>query len=181
MRELVFTNRSVEVDPQDWVILALPAWFMREVLPEVPTPTEFRSILNAHFRVEAPEIEQGFAGIVGGYTEWIFTRNGIVSLTVSCAERFKHIPTRDMAHLLWKEVALILDLDPEKIPPHRVFLEKFATLAATPEQNARRPTAYTGWKNVALAGEWTATGLPTTIEGALRSGMKAAQVVLRWK
>jgi monoamine oxidase len=59
-------------------------------------------------------------------------------------------------------------------------LEKYATFAATPKQNARRPTSYTGWQNVALAGEWTATGLPSTIEGALRSGMKAAQVVLRW-
>ncbi len=180
VRELVFTNGSVEVEPQDWVILALPAWFMREVLPEVPTPNDFRSILNAHFRTDTRDIEHGFAGVIGGYSEWIFTRAGIVSVTVSCAERFKSIPTRDMAALLWKEIATILDLDPEKIPPHRIFLEKFATIAATPHQDTRRPASYTGWKNVALAGEWTATGLPTTIEGALRSGMKAAQVVRRW-
>jgi uncharacterized protein with NAD-binding domain and iron-sulfur cluster len=85
-----------------------------------------------------------------------------------------------MAHLVWREVAQLLHLDPAHLPPHRIFLEKFATFAATPEQNMLRPTSYTGWKNVALAGEWTATGLPSTIEGALRSGMKAAQVVLRW-
>jgi squalene-associated FAD-dependent desaturase len=181
VRQLVFNNATAEVDPQDWVILALPAWFMREILPEVPTPTEFRSIYNAHFRVDGPGLPYGFTGVIGGYAEWLFTRNGIASVTVSCAERFRDFTQREMAALVWEEVAAILNLDPKQVPPHRVFLEKYATIAATPEQNARRPSSYTGWKNVALAAEWTATGLPTTIEGALRSGMKAAQVVMRWK
>jgi squalene-associated FAD-dependent desaturase len=181
VRELTFTNAAVGINPQDWVILALPAWFMREILPEVPTPTDFRSILNAHFRVDAPGLEYGFTGILGGYSEWIFTRAGIASVTVSCAERFKSIPVREMISLLWEEVAVVLNLDARILPPHRIFLEKFATFAATPEQDVRRPSSYTGWKNVALAAEWTATGLPSTIEGALRSGMKAAQVVMRWK
>jgi hypothetical protein len=153
---------------------------MRDLLPEVPTPTDFRSIINAHFRVDAPDDDIGFTGIVGGYSEWVFVRNGLASVTISCAERHKNIPTREMAELVWKELALLLRLDPSVIPPHRIFLEKYATFAATPEQNIRRPSSYTGWKNVALAGEWTATGLPSTIEGALRSGMKAAQIVMRW-
>ncbi|MFA5041003.1 MAG: hydroxysqualene dehydroxylase HpnE [Bdellovibrionales bacterium] len=181
VRELDFNNTIVELGPQDWVILALPAWFMREILPEVPTPTDFRSILNAHFRLDKTNIDGGFTGIVGGYSEWVFVRNGLASVTISCAERYKAIPTRKIAGLVWKEVATALNLDPEALPPHRIFLEKYATLAATPEQDACRPASYTGWKNVALAGEWTATGLPSTIEGALRSGMKAAQIVMRWK
>jgi len=181
VRELDFNNQVIEIDPQDWVILALPAWFMREVLPEVPTPTDFRSILNAHYRVDIPDLEGGFTGVVGGYSEWLFVRNGIASVTISCAERHRNISAREMASFVWEEVATVLNLDVTKIPPHRIFLEKYATFAATPEQNARRPASYTGWKNVALAGEWTATSLPSTIEGALRSGMKAAQVVMRWK
>jgi squalene-associated FAD-dependent desaturase len=180
VREMDFNGNIVEVGPKDWVVLALPAWFMHDLLPEVPTPTDFRSIINAHFRVDAPNDGIGFTGIVGGYSEWVFVRDGLASVTISCAERYKNIPTRDMAELVWKELALLLQLDPAHIPPHRIFLEKYATFAATPEQNIRRPSSYTGWKNVALAGEWTATGLPSTIEGALRSGMKAAQVVMRW-
>ncbi|MFA4993714.1 MAG: hydroxysqualene dehydroxylase HpnE [Bdellovibrionales bacterium] len=181
VRELDFNSTIVELDPQDWVVLALPAWFMRELLPEVPTPTDFRSILNAHYRVDETSIKDGFIGIVGGYSEWAFARNGLVSVTISCAERYKNIPARDMAKLVWEEVAAVFNLDPKKLPSHRIFLEKYATIAATPGQNICRPASYTGWKNVALAGEWTATGLPSTIEGALRSGMKAAQVVMRWK
>lgn len=180
VRELDFNGNIVEVAPQDWVILALPAWLLRELLPEVPTPTDFRSIINAHYRVDTPDDGIGFTGVIGGYSEWIFMRNGLASVTISCAERYKDIPTREMAGLVWKEVAQQLHLDPTRVPPHRIFLEKYATFAATPEQNIRRPAAYTGWQNLALAGEWTATGLPSTIEGALRSGMKAAQVVMRW-
>jgi squalene-associated FAD-dependent desaturase len=180
VRELDFNGTIVELGANDWVVLALPAWFMRELLPEVPTPTDFRSIINAHYRVDVPDNGPAFTGIVGGHAEWVFLRSGLASVTISCAERHKNIPVRDMAELVWKEVAMILNLDHTHVPPHRIFLEKYATFAATPEQNIRRPVSYTGWKNVALAGEWTATGLPSTIEGALRSGMKAAQVVLRW-
>ncbi|MDD3029477.1 MAG: hydroxysqualene dehydroxylase HpnE [Alphaproteobacteria bacterium] len=181
VRELAFNNGKVELNPNDWVILALPAWFMRELLPEVPAPTDFRSILNTHFRLDEMPVSNGFTGIVSGYSEWLFVRDNIASVTISCAERFKKIPSRDMAAFVWAEIATVLDLDPKKIPPHRIFLEKYATLAATPQQDAQRSSAYTGWKNISLAGEWTATGLPSTIEGALRSGVKAAQVALRWK
>jgi uncharacterized protein with NAD-binding domain and iron-sulfur cluster len=85
-----------------------------------------------------------------------------------------------MAYYLWQDIAKLFGLDADRMPPHRIFKEKYATFASTPEQNLRRPTSYIGWKNLALAGEWTATGLPSTIEGAIRSGFKAAQVVKRW-
>jgi len=57
--------------------------------------------------------------------------------------------------------------------------EKRATFAATPAQDARRPGATTAWENLFLAGDWTATGLPATIEGAIRSGYRAAACVGR--
>ncbi len=181
VRELDFNGTAVELNPRDWVVLALPAWYLHEILPEVMTPTKFRSIISAHFRIDAAGIDDGFTGVIGGYSEWIFVRNGIASVTISCADRYKNIPVREMAGLIWEEVAALFQLDPDLVPQHRIFLEKFATIASTPDQNRIRPPAYTGWKNVAIAGEWTSTGLPSTIEGALRSGVKAAQVVTRWK
>jgi len=183
VRELLFNNDTiVEIDPEDWVVLALPAWVMRDVLPEVPVPTEFRSILSSHFRLDKEvELEHSFTGIVNGHAEWLFARNDVVSVTVSCAERYRHIPPREVAYLIWKDVAKILGLNETKIPTHRIFLEKCATIAATPKEEHKRPSSFTGWKNIALAGEWTATELPSTIEGAIRSGIKAAQIVRRWK
>jgi len=180
VKELHFNQGVLEVGPKDWVILALPAWVVRDLLPTVTVPGVFRSILSGHYRVEVPSNPAGFTGLVGGAAEWVFTRNGVVSVTISCAERYESYPTRDMAIYIWQELAKLYDLDPVKVPPHRIFKEKYATFAATPEQDRRRPSAYTNWKNLALAGEWTATGLPSTIEGAIRSGLRASQVVMRW-
>ena len=61
------------------------------------------------------------------------------------------------------------------LPPWRVLRERRATFAATPEQNGKRPRARTAIPNIILAGDWTATGLPATIEGAIKSGVTAAR------
>jgi hypothetical protein len=180
VRELDFNGGTVELGKHDWAIFALPAWVTQGLLPEITIPNDFRSIVSAHFRVDGVDDPVGLTGIVGGLAEWVFTRGGIVSATVSCAERYGNYPVRDMAYYIWQDIAKLYNFDPHYLPQHRIFKEKYATFAATPEQNLRRPAAYIGWKNLALAGEWTATGLPSTIEGAIRSGFKAAQVVKRW-
>ena len=58
-------------------------------------------------------------------------------------------------------------------------VERRATFAATPGENAKRPDAKTAWRNLWIAGDWTKTGLPATIEGAIRSGNRAADLVAR--
>jgi uncharacterized protein with NAD-binding domain and iron-sulfur cluster len=68
---------------------------------------------------------------------------------------------------------------PPKIPPWQIVKEKRATFAATPAQDGRRPPARTEWGNLFLAGDWTANGLPATIEGALLSGEMAADLALK--
>jgi uncharacterized protein with NAD-binding domain and iron-sulfur cluster len=64
------------------------------------------------------------------------------------------------------------------LPPWQIVKERRATFAATPAQNAKRPDSCTRWGNVVLAGDWVQTGLPATIEGAVRSGYKAASIVV---
>ena len=68
---------------------------------------------------------------------------------------------------------------PPELPPWQIVRERRATFAATPEENARRPGAATAFSNLYLAGDWTDTGLPATIEGAIRSGNTAAELALR--
>ena len=68
---------------------------------------------------------------------------------------------------------------PAELPPWQIVRERRATFAATPEENAKRPPAETKWDNLFLAGDWTATGLPATLEGAIRSGNRAADLVVR--
>jgi uncharacterized protein with NAD-binding domain and iron-sulfur cluster len=87
-------------------------------------------------------------------------------------------PREAIAEALWADVAKALGMAAE-LPPWRIVKERRATFAATPKQNRKRPKTVTRWSNLALAGDWTDTGLPATIEGAIRSGHEAAEVILR--
>jgi uncharacterized protein with NAD-binding domain and iron-sulfur cluster len=84
----------------------------------------------------------------------------------------------DLAKTLWRDVAAAHGFGPE-LPPWQIVKERRATFAATPEQAKRRAKAETRWSNLFLAGDWTDTGLPATIEGAVRSGNRAAELALR--
>ena len=108
-------------------------------------------------------------GLIGGTAEWVFAFEDRMSVTVSAADHLMDIDTDALTLLLWRDVAVVHDLT-GPVPPCRIVKEKRATFAATPAEDARRPPARTEWANLFLAGDWTDTGLPATIEGALRSG-----------
>jgi uncharacterized protein with NAD-binding domain and iron-sulfur cluster len=116
-------------------------------------------------------------GLVGGTVEWIFAFPDRISVTVSGADRLLDDDRQALAETLWAEVAQVHDL-PKQLPPWQILKERRATFAATPEQARKRPGARTAFDNLLLAGDWTDTGLPATIEGALRSGFRAADLVL---
>jgi uncharacterized protein with NAD-binding domain and iron-sulfur cluster len=86
-------------------------------------------------------------------------------------------PREKLAADLWRDVAALTNL-PDSLPSWRIIKEKRATFAATPEEAARRPTTTTAWRNLLLAGDYVKTGLPATIEGAVRSGDAAAEIAL---
>jgi hydroxysqualene dehydroxylase len=100
-----------------------------------------------------------------------------LSVTVSSADRFNEADREPLARRIWQEIQKIGAFDAD-LPRWQIVKERRATFAATPAQNALRPRAATRWKNVFLAGDWTATGLPATIEGAIRSGETAAKLAL---
>jgi len=86
---------------------------------------------------------------------------------------------RDIWHDICKAAGLSDDVANGPLPPWQIVRERRATFEATPEQNAMRPGTATDWKNLFLAGDWTDTGLPATIEGAIRSGDQAADMALK--
>ncbi|MGA2793223.1 MAG: FAD-dependent oxidoreductase, partial [Roseiarcus sp.] len=96
---------------------------------------------------------------------------------VSDANRLMETPREQLAADLWREVAALTGLS-DALPGWRIVKERRATFAASPEENARRPTSQTPWPNLLLAGDYVQTGLPATIEGAIRSGQSAARLAL---
>jgi squalene-associated FAD-dependent desaturase len=173
---LNFGEETVELGEADSLVLAVPPWSAAELIPGLVAPDEFRAILNAHFKIPPPEGQPVLLGMVGSLSEWLFAFDNRLSVTISGADRLMEAPAEDLARRIWAEVAAVTGLGPE-LPRWRIVKEKRATFAATPSQQARRPGAKTQWRNLLLAGDWTATGLPATIEGSIRSGYRAADLL----
>jgi squalene-associated FAD-dependent desaturase len=166
-------SRVTAIDPAQRTVLAVPPWIAAELVPGLTVPDAFEAIANLHFAHNLTPGEAGFWGLVGGTAEWAFAKGDILSVTISAANRVADIPNEDLAARVWADLARAFGL-PAAPPAYRVVREKRATFAATPAQLARRPGTRTANKNLVLAGDWTATGLPATIEGAIRSGDRAA-------
>jgi len=171
-------SEAVQLAPEDTMIVATPAWTTPGLLPGVSAPDVFCSIVNGHFKLDPPFGAPKIVGVIGGTAQWLFAFEGRISTTISGADAVVDMPREQMATALWSDVAKVYGLEDVDMPAWQIVKERRATFAATPDQVAKRPKAATRWRNLALAGDWTDTGLPATIEGAIRSGHKAAEIIL---
>jgi squalene-associated FAD-dependent desaturase len=163
--------------PDDRVVLAVPPWTAGELIADLQVPQNFAPIVNVHLRIDearSPLRAEPLLGLIGGTAQWLFVRDDVASVTVSAAQALAETAAEDIIATVWAEVALALDLDATRPVVARVIKERRATFEATPAEIARRPATRTRWRNLVLAGDWTDTGLPATIESAVRSGEKAA-------
>lgn len=176
--ELECADRRLAVNVNDAVIVAVPAWNAKALVPGVMTPDDHRAIVSTHFALPPPPKAPVMTGVIGGTAEWIFCFQDRISVTISNADRLLETEREEIAQNCWHDVARALSIGSE-LPPWQVIKERRATFAATTEQDNKRPTATTAWHNLFMAGDWTATGLPATIEGAIRSGRRAARLAQR--
>ncbi|MBY8975707.1 hydroxysqualene dehydroxylase HpnE [Rhodobacteraceae bacterium NNCM2] len=174
-------GRVEYLGPKDRVVIALPPARLGNVMPDLDLPRDEHAILNAHFVVpdrallkDAPP----FMGVVNSKTHWIFVRGDVVSLTISAADQMEVLggDRAALLDLLWEETRKALNLGEIPYQAGRILTERRATFDQSPSGVAKRPEASTALHNVFLAGDATNTGLPATIEGAIRSGETAARL-----
>ena len=147
------------------------------LLPGLKTPTKFRAIVNAHFRFDPPEDAPPILGVVGGLVEWLFAFPQRLSVTISNGDRLVDMPREELAQAIWRDVCKAGGVQGEA-----AALADRARAPCHIRGNAGAECAAAGAghgvKNLFLAGDWTDTGLPATIEGSVRSGDRAADLVL---
>lgn len=176
--ELRFGAETAPLEEGDSVVLAVPPPAAAALVPGLTVPEQSNPIVNVHFLLSRPAglaPELPFLGLIGGTAQWLFVRDRIASVTVSAGSDLVHETAEVLAERTWRDVAKALALDPQVLPRYRVVKEKRATMAQTPSQVRRRPATACGYRNLFLAGDWIDTGLPATIESAIRSGECAAR------
>jgi squalene-associated FAD-dependent desaturase len=178
VQALNFVDESVVLEANHAVILALPPEVAPGIVPGMRAPTRFAATINVHFAIEPPFGLPPITALLNSTAAWLLAFDGRLSVTLNDAARLLDTPHEVLASTVWAEVAQAANLPARPLPAWQVVMEKHATFAALPDQETLRPGTRTRWNNLMLAGDWTATGLPATIEGAIRSGQKAADTLL---
>jgi squalene-associated FAD-dependent desaturase len=176
---LEMDGETIALGDADQVISAVPPNVAADLIDDLIVPDDFRPIVNAHFKTSVPTDMAPITGLLGGLAEWLFVRGDIASVTVSAAAEASMSSADDLIKQIWTEIAPLLGASADALPAARIIKEKRATIAQTPAMVRRRAPMQTQFRNLRLCGDWTDTGLPATIEGALRSGHRAADSVLK--
>lgn len=176
---LQFSRTSITVAEGDSVILATPAHITAQLCPDITTPDSFNPIINAHFSYPHEQANSSFIGIMGSTIQWAFFKEGIISTTTSAAQDCVDYSQDGIAHILWHDLCSLMNIN-APLPNHRIITEKRATFSATPDNVVKRPSNQTSAKNLFLAGDYTNTKLPASIESAIQSGQTAATLAISY-
>ncbi|MYA59499.1 MAG: phytoene dehydrogenase, partial [Chloroflexi bacterium] len=144
-------------------------------------------IVNLHVIYDRPVMDHAFAAGVGTPVQWVFDRSAAAGLTMgqclavslSGATAYAARPTEELRAMFLPELARLFPSAAEaRVTAFYVTREHRATFRPSPGALRLRPRATTADPRIALAGAWTDTGWPATMEGAVRSGRQAARSVL---
>jgi squalene synthase HpnD len=194
LREIQFNDGST-MQPQA-VVSALPWNVLRGLLPKESKLAQACAqiadapIVSLHLWLDRPILNEPFIGLLDSPVHWVFSRDHIhgpnpagqeghvITAVVSGARDLIEKTGPELEELTLREIARFL---PEargvRLLHRMVYKARSATFAATPETEPLRPGSTTEWSNLWLAGDWTNTGYPATIEGAIASGNRAAAAV----
>lgn len=187
------------------VISTVPARALGRLLPpqadifpaelhQAVAAARYSPIVSVYFWFDRDFLDHEFVAMLGTKTQWVFNRRrlcpageeitrrfpGHLTLTVSAADAFSEQTADDIvAHCLAELRAAFGGAAAARLLHAKVIKEKMATFRLSAEYNALRPAAATPLRGFYLAGDWTSTSLPATIEGAAQSGVEAAELALK--
>lgn len=190
----------------DAYIFAIPHTAFVDLLPAELKQSDsvFREIENikvspitgVHFWFDRFVTDEPFLTLLDTQTQWIFNKTALygdaqsngknsearqyLQLVISASYDLLQKPRQEIIDLCLKEVRQVLPLAREaKLLKATVIKEVAATFSPEPGVDRWRPKQKTSIHGLFLAGDWTSTGWPATMEGAVRSGYLAAEAVLR--
>ncbi len=171
-------------DEADVYVSAVPYDRVGALLPELELnvePFKHSPITGVHLWFDRPITELPHAVLLDRTMQWMFRKSETyVQCVVSASRDLLTMSRGDIIELACRELEEFFPAVAEaKLVRSHVVKEARATYSITPGLTAFRPAAETSYSNVFLAGDWTDTNWPATMEGAVRSGYRAAEAAAR--
>ena len=186
---IISNNKIVGIKTADevykdfnYVISAIPFYAFNNIYPELfldeKIEFEYSSILNIHIWLKNNTIKEQFYGLIDSPVHWIFNKGNHINLVISDADYLIDKPADEIYKICVGELIKYTNLKESDFSHYKVLKEKRATFVPSNKINYIRPSSNTKIANLFLAGDWTDTGLPSTIESAVKSGRVAAEMIL---
>ncbi len=178
--ENVLTSQR-KIDDFDDVVLALPTYspFLSQIIPPGSLDKyQYSTIISVHINIKYTPKGHKFVGFFNSPIHWVFFHRDHISLVISAAGKLLELNSAELLSIVRDELKMRLDISGIKSEDIRIIREKRATYISSPELDVNRISQKTNYSNFFLAGDYTDTGLPSTIEGAILSGKNAAGMVL---
>jgi len=182
-------NRIVELKTSantysdfDYVVSAMPPFALPRIFDEelrlnIPEFT-YSSLLNIHVWLKKNTFPSGFFGLINSPLHWVFNKGTHLNVVISNADELVKKSDEDLLLMVKTEMNKFFSLNPDLISNYKIIKEKRSTFIPSNDVLDRRPRQKTKIKNLILAGDWVDTGLPSTIESAVKSGRVAAEIIL---
>lgn len=151
----------------------------------------YSPIISVYIWLDIELFDVDFVSVLNSDIQWIFNRRKILnkeseykfsysySITISAASKYVGMAHEKLIGLLTEElIKLFPNFDKSHLLHYRIITEKFATFRQTVENEKLRPKAETSLNNFFIAGDWTDTGLPATIESGAFSGKRVAEKII---
>ncbi len=180
LSKIITSKRSIT--DFDFVISAVPLYALKKIIDDHSIynnlKLNYSSILSVHVWLHKNNLEKTFYGLINSGVHWIFNHGSHLTLVTSDANKFMDNSKEEIFKMFSTELGKFAGIKPDEIKSFKIIKEKRSTFLPENGIEKFRPSNKTKYSNFFLSGDWTNTGLPSTIESAVKSGKKTADLIL---
>jgi hydroxysqualene dehydroxylase len=166
----------------DFVVSTIPTFALAKIFNDrndlLFPEFEYSTILNIHIWLKRNILPDGFFGLINSPLHWAFNKGTHMNIVISDANEIVNKSDEELIEMVKVEMQKFFLLERELISNYKIIKEKRATFIPSNDIIDKRPSQKTVVKNLILAGDWVDTGLPSTIESAVKSGRVAAEIIM---
>ncbi len=181
----VVTNKN-EYRDFDCIVSAVPHYSLVKILDSGVNESinnidfTYSPIVSVHLLLSTNPFESELYGLIDSSIHWLFNHDKYVSLVTSAADKLVEMDEESIKNEVFLQLKNYFPVfSPDFVLNWTIIKEKRATFIPSPDVESQRKRINSPFRNLFLAGDWTNTSLPATIEGAVQSGFSVAREILQ--